>query len=87
MLMKDLIERSYQSIRKRGKITNSTAKIEFIAKMYEELEEIEDHDSEEAYIKEVTDLAAVCINAVTHKGYDFKREFEKCVIHQETRKD
>ena len=89
--MKELINRSYQAIRKRGKITPDTDFPDFIEKMEEELREIK-----EAYerrfnfpnaIKETIDLMATCSNAVTHFGYDTEKEFEKCVLHQETRKD
>jgi phosphoribosyl-ATP pyrophosphohydrolase len=89
--MKDLIERSYEAIRKRGMIDSDTHILDFIIKMKEEYEEIyaayhvdEDFD---ATIKEVTDLMTVCIMALQHHGFDPIKEFEKCVIHQETRKD
>jgi NTP pyrophosphatase (non-canonical NTP hydrolase) len=88
--MKELITRSYQAILKRGLITDNTNKLDFIRKMYEELGEVnsnrwENHEKE--YIEECTDLATVCIMQIHHLGYDFKKEFEKVVIKNETRKD
>ena len=91
--MKDLIERSYLAIRKRGKITIETDFIDFMLKMDEELREIKDaycYDPikpMEKTIKETVDLMNVCICALKHHGFDPIAEFEKCVIHQETRKD
>lgn len=88
--MKDLIERSYQAIRKRGKITNETSDIEFINKMGEEFREIKYAHKlkfKQGVIAEAVDLASVCINFLTHKGINFEKEFEDCIKYQETRKD
>ena len=85
--MKDLISRSYAAIRKRGLIKDDTTKTEFIDKISEEFNEIRTFHSEKIFIREVVDLAAVCINTVTHKGYDFIEQLEECIIHQETRRD
>ena len=82
-----LIERSYQAIRKRGKITNDTVIYDFTDKMNEELEEIINSSSLDGKIKETVDLMNVCICALKHYGFDPIAEFEKCVIHNETRKD
>lgn len=88
--MKDLIERSYLAIRKRGLITADTDMDNFIDKMKEELKEIEcDYvfSTFDNTMKETVDLMNVCICALKHHGFDPIAEFEKCVIHQETRKD
>lgn len=85
--MNDLINRSYQAIRKRGLITSETEFIDFIKKMEEELSEIDSAERFEDKIKETVDLMNVCINALVHHGFDPIAEFKKCVIHQETRKD
>lgn len=85
-----LIERSYQAIRKRGKITVDTDMDDFIEKMREELNEIEcDYvfSNFDDTMKETVDLMNVCICALKHHGFDPIAEFEKCVIHNETRKD
>ena len=87
--MKDLIERSYTAIRKRGLIDSDTEILDFIIKMQEELDEVKRdywQDNEQIY-KEVTDLMTVCIMALHHHGFDVIKEFEKCVIKNETRKD
>ena len=89
--MKDLIDRSYKAIRKRGLITTSTTNQDFVDKMEEELCEIQaythDHRNEHLFYAEVVDLMNVCINALHHNNYDVIAEFKKCVIHQETRED
>ncbi len=85
--MKDLINRSYLAVRKRGLITSETQFIDFFEKMEEELLEIQATDNFEQTIKETVDLMNVCICALKHHGFDPIAEFEKCVIHQETRKD
>ena len=94
--MKDLIERSYLAIRKRGKITDVTSIDEFTRKMREELYEIE-HEQFcvengqghilDNYVSECIDLANVCFMQIKKLGFDPISEFEKCVIHNETRKD
>ena len=88
--MKDLIERSYQAIRKRGLIDSDTDILDFINKIHEESLEIVGayHDEPfESTIEEVTDLMTVCIMALHHHGFDVIKEFEKCVIKNETRND
>ena len=91
-----LIQRSYEAIRKRGLITDSTTLDEFNKKMREELYEVE-HEQFcvengqghrlDNYVSECIDLANVCFMQVKKLGFDPVKEFEKCVIHQETRKD
>lgn len=89
--MKELINRSYQAIRNRGLITSETEITDFISKMTEELAEIKHaHVIDKSFddtIKETVDLMNVCINALYHHGFDPIKEFEKCIIHNETRKD
>lgn len=84
-----LINRSYEAIKKRGLITKNTMQIDFCIKMDEELSEAlsEISENEKKYIEEVTDLATVCIMQIHHLGYDFIKEFEKVVIKNETRND
>ena len=85
-----LIERSYQAIRKRGKITVDTDYDDFIDKIQEEtMEIVRAHcfGNFDDAIKETVDLMNVCICALKHHGFDPIAEFEKCVIHNETRKD
>ena len=86
----DLIDRSYQAIRKRGLIDSDTNILDFINKIHEESLEIVGAYHDEPFentIKEVTDLMTVCIMALHHHGFDPVAEFEKVVIKNETRKD
>ena len=87
--MKDLIERSYTAIRKRGLITSDTDMSNFLTKMKEELDEINDdyYLKNDRIFEEVTDLMTVCIMALYHHGFDPVAEFEKTVQKNETRKD
>ena len=94
--MKDLIERSYQAIRKRGLIDENTLFKDFIRKLEEEVIEVEiitDVDGlvkfteVEHFIEEWIDVFTVCHMFFKHFNIDYKKEFEKCVIKNETRKD
>lgn len=85
--MKDLINRSYEAIKGRGLIRDSTIESEFFIKMKEELTEIAGSfsEGESRYIEEVTDLATVCIMQIHHLGYNFIEEFQKVVEKNEQR--
>ena len=82
--MKDLINRSYEAIKKRGLITKNTLKTQFVQKMFDECSEVDDElydlNPESKYIEEVTDLATVCIMQIHHLGYDFEKEFSNSYI-------
>lgn len=84
---KELIERSYEAIKARGLITDETIESQFWLKMKEELSEIAGsfEDGPDRYIEECVDLATVCIMQVHHLGYDFIKEFEKCIEKNEKR--
>lgn len=73
--MKDLIERNYESTRKRGLINENTADTEFINKIKEELSELEhsiyNNDSEWKY--ELADIILVCLNYGYHYGLDMEK--------------
>ena len=90
--MEQLINRSYEAIKKRGLIKDNTCKKDFIDKMHEELWEIQlsfmdsfGKNKEQHYIEECIDLATVCFMQVLHLGYDPIKEFEKVVIKNEKR--
>lgn len=88
--MKELIERSYQAIKKRGKINETTTEAEFLAKIKEEWNEAKFewiHSNKESYIEEITDIATACFMQIKHLGFDPVEEFEKVVIKNETRND
>jgi len=90
MVMKNLINRSYEAIKKRGLIKDTTSGLEFINKAEEELKEWK-----EAYLtpgidlqkcaEEATDLATVCFMWLLNVGYNPIDEFEKVVIKNEKR--
>ena len=88
--MKDLIERSYLAIRKRGLIKDDTCPDEFYEKIWEEFKEFEEaflYGSKNSEVEELTDMINAGILYLKHQGYDFLKEFEKVVIKNETRKD
>ena len=94
----ELIQRSYEAIKKRCLITKNTSPDDFIIKMNEELSEVEyegghyqhglykdKNKYKIKYIEELTDLATVAIMQIHHLGYDFVKEFEKVIIKNEKR--
>jgi len=93
--MKELINRSYQAIIKRGLIKKETHIFHFLQKIDEEFKEVEDSCNEyyasgtkkckEHYIEELTDLATVCFMQIKNLGYDPIEEFEKVVQKNENR--
>ena len=86
--MKELIQRHYEATRKRGCITADTDMKDFIEKMNEEFNEIEESYYKESFsdsINETVDLIAVCLNAIHHFGFDFEELYSKNVKHQESR--
>jgi len=82
-----LIQRSYAATKKRGLIDENTDIFDFEDKIYEEYLEIVETKTLDDMAREVVDLIAVCMNFLTNYGFDVEKEFEKCVLHQETRKD
>jgi len=82
-----LIQRSYDATRKRGLIDENTDTFDFEYKIYEEYIEIVETKTLYDMAREVVDLMAVCMNFLTNYGFDVEKEFGKCVLHQETRKD
>lgn len=90
--MKQLIERSYKAIQKRGLITDKTLGFDFIKKLHEELLELtiayyNDLSEPEDWIEETIDLITVGIMFLHHNKIDFIKEFENVIIKNETRKD
>ena len=88
--MEELINRAYQAIRKRGLITSKTTSFDFHMKISEEYNEYvheRNFGSKEREIEELIDFITAGIMYLKHSGYDFKKEFEKVVIKNETRKD
>ena len=93
--MKDLFERHYQAIRKRGLITDKTTITDFYFKMLEEDKEaskeiihfMKSPNNKDKMIQEIIDKICVCTNFLRHMDIDLELELCKNVIHQETRKD
>jgi NTP pyrophosphatase (non-canonical NTP hydrolase) len=87
--MKDLIKRNYASIEKRGLINEETSELDFLVKIEEELEELN-----EAYDsglpnrnEELADIILVCLNYAEHFGIDIEKELNKKIDINEKRKD
>lgn len=75
--MKDIINRNYDSIIKRGLITSSTKPREFISKLYEECEELETSfltGTNEQKSEELADVILVCLNIAKHYKIDIEKE-------------
>ena len=91
--MKELIERSYKAIRKRGLITDNTSIQEFIDKIQEEFDELKIEFEKgvflgvpnEPFYEELIDLITVGIMLLRHHNIDFENKFEKVVIKNEKR--
>jgi len=87
--MNDLIEDNYTSTVKRGKITPSTSKREFLHKILEEYDELTyaiawDQENEP---KELADIILVCLNYARHFDIDIEQELKKKVRYNFNRKD
>lgn len=95
--MNNLIKRHYYATSKRGFINPDTNMIEFTDKMMEEYGELKKAITNNLFgelsfqvissdiAHEIVDLAAVCINMLTHYGLDFMEEYKKNVEYQERR--
>ena len=88
--MKELILRHYIATRKRGLITNYTSMQDFLDKMQEEINEMNEADIYDNTIdgdmaQEAIDVVGVIFNMLHHFGYDVEAEFKYNVEHQESR--
>lgn len=82
--MNRLLNRHYKAIRKRGLITDSTTKYDFIEKMIEEWAEIK-YSNESDIDQEIIDLMMVCSNFLIHRGCNVKKEIRKNLKTQQRR--
>jgi NTP pyrophosphatase (non-canonical NTP hydrolase) len=89
-----LLNRSYEAIKKRGLITDETTISNFLEKINEESFEVIQEGvmynhiysmDECHYIEELIDLATVCFMQVMNLGYDPIEEFRKVVEKNESR--
>lgn len=86
----DLVTASHAAIVKRGKINGKTYDFQFVEKMGEELMEVKAAlavNKKELFIREVVDLANVCMVFLEHRGVKFTDEYKKCIEWNETRND
>ena len=87
--MKDLIERNYQSIVKRGFINPYTEDFHFVMKLEEEVQEFIEavnynlpNETEEA-----CDIILVCLNWARHYNLDIEKELLNKIKINENRND
>lgn len=77
--MKKLIEENYKSIVKRGLITPTTTKKEFLDKLFEEVSEFEYcylENKGEINSEELSDIILVCLNIAKHYKIDIEKELK-----------
>jgi len=77
--MKNIIESNYDSIVRRGLITPSTTKREFIDKLFEEVDEFEccyTENAGEINNEELADIILVCFNIAKHYNIDIEQELK-----------
>jgi hypothetical protein len=58
-----------------------------ISEEYNEYVHERSFGTKEKEVGELIDMINASINYLHHEGYDFIKEYEKCIIHNETRKD
>jgi len=84
--MKELIQKNYDSIVKRGLITPNTTKDEFVDKLFEEVAEFEEVANElcfteypenDNFNEELADIILVCLNIAKHYKIDIESELKK----------
>ena len=86
--MKELIQRNYDAVVARKLISESTTDKQFWEKLSEEYDEVYQpymkRDRKELS-KELTDVIVVCINWLTHMGFDIPKLLEQNAIKNEER--
>jgi len=88
--MKALIKRHYIATRQRGLITSYTSLQDFLDKLDEEIDEMQQADIHEQTIdgdmaQEAMDVVGVIFNMLHHFDYDIEAEFKANVEYQESR--
>ena len=77
--MKELIQRNYESIVKRGLINKYVTRLDFLDKLEEEVEEFK-HEAiniTENQGEELADVILVCFNYAKHYNIDIESELKK----------
>lgn len=80
--MKNLIEENYNSIVARGLITPTTTRLEFLNKLFEEVEEFENANDNNDWgniNEELADIILVCLNFAKHYKIDIEKELNNKV--------
>jgi len=91
--MKDLINRNYASIVKRGYITPETTHEEFLDKLDEENDEVFKEymlvitNKKHNLGEELADVILTCLNWAHHFSIDIEKELHKKIEKNEKRKD
>jgi len=75
--MKTLIEQNYQSIIKRGLITDKTTVQEFVDKIYEEVNELEEAETEKELVFEMADVILTVLNYARHFNYPIEKTLKQ----------
>lgn len=74
------MESNYESTKKRGLINPDTDMNDFISKIHEEVEELQESVNEgtlKEIKEELSDVILVCLNAAHHHGIDIESELKK----------
>jgi phosphoribosyl-ATP pyrophosphohydrolase len=83
--MLNLLKRHYQAIVNRGLITKETGIDDFLVKLKEEYNELQDAYNDEQFIQESIDCMCVITNMLQHIGVDIEKELIKNIEVQERR--
>ena len=88
MDIKEIQERNYEATVKRGQITKETKDIQFINKIFDEVDELHSSNYEKNLDpKELADIILVCLSFAKHKNIDIIKVMQEKVIFNENRKD
>lgn len=88
MEIESLIQRNYEAVVNRGKITDKTTDQEFIDKLYEEVYECAHawaEGNEHELYSELIDVIVVCTNWLHHRGCNIEKLLERNAIKNEKR--
>jgi len=75
--MHKIIKENYDSIVKRGLITKKTKHIDFIDKIYEEVNELEEFTNYDNLKEEMADVILTVLNYAKHYKVDIEKELIK----------
>lgn len=84
--MKQLIEDNYQSIVNRGLITDKTTYIDFINKLKEEVNELENWKNPDNLREEMADVILTVLNFAKHYNIDIEQELKNKILINKNRK-